>query len=238
MQRILITGANRGLGLEFTRQYLEKGKHVFATCRHPERAADLKKLLTKFPETLSIQKMDVSDARSIESAHTAISKETDTIDLLINNAGVYSAKGSASPQETIGKLNFDDAIGVFRVDAIAPILVAQEFLDLLRASQRAKIVNLTSGYGSVSNNTSGYPYYYSSAKAALNQMTRTLAADIRKWNITVVLMDPGWVSTDMGGRGAPVSPQSAVENMIEIFERITQNENGQNLNRFGQRQDW
>lgn len=238
MQHVLITGANRGLGFEFTRQYLVNGDRVFAACREPDRATELKRLLPEFPKRLSILQMDVADSTSIQAAHLVVARDTTVLDLLINNAGVYSSRGSASPGESLGALSFDDALRVLRTNSIGPLMVSQQFLELLVASEKGRIVNITSGYGSVSNNTSGFPYYYSASKAALNQLTRSIAADVHKRNVIAVVFDPGWVATDMGGPGAPVSPQDAVANLIDAIERLNAKDNGQFLNRFGERQNW
>lgn len=238
MHRILITGSNRGLGFEFTRQYAAKGSRVFATCRRPDDAAGLNRLAAAHREQISVHQLDVADSASIRGCFREISSETDQLDVLINNAGVYSAAGSASPAESLGNLTFEDALDVLRVNSVAPILVAQQFVHLLRASGQAKIVNITSGYGSISENTSGFPYYYSAAKAALNQMTRSLAHDVQKLRITAVVMDPGWVATDMGGESAPVSPEEAVRAMIQVVDSLTPRQNGQNLDRFGEKRPW
>lgn len=238
MQNVLITGANRGIGLEFTRQFVERGDRVFAACRNPDQAPDLQRLTSKHADRLTVVAMDVVDAKSIRASHSLVSKQTQVLDLLINNAGVYSARGSASPKESLGNLDFEDALLVMRVNAIGPILVAQEYLDLLKASKKGRIVNITSGYGSVSDNISRFPYYYSASKAALNQMTRSLAHDVRKWSMIALVMDPGWVATDMGGRSAPVSPEDSICNMIEVIDRLTAKESGEFLNRFGEKQNW
>jgi NAD(P)-dependent dehydrogenase (short-subunit alcohol dehydrogenase family) len=235
---ILITGANRGIGFEFTRQYVHRGERVFATCRQPERAVELQELFEEFPKQLRILPLDVGNLESIRHSHSQVMNSTDSLDLLINNAGVYSAKGSRSPQEALGSLDFDDALSVMRTNSIGPILIVQEYLDLLRASKLAKIVNITSGYGSVSNNTSRYPYYYAASKAALNQLTRSLAFDLRKYKMIALVLDPGWVATEMGGRSAPVSASESVRTMIEVVDRLSSKDNGEFLDRFGEKQDW
>lgn len=238
MQNVLVTGANRGIGLEFARQFAERGDRVFAACRQPDQASELQKLASKYSGRLSVLPMNVADAENIQAAHSLVSKETKVLDLLINNAGIYSARGSSSPKESLGNLNFEDALHVMRVNSIASILVAQEYLDLLKSSRSARIVNITSGYGSVSSNTSRFPYYYSASKAALNQLTRSLAHDVRKWNMIALVMDPGWVATDMGGRSAPTSPEESVRSMIQVMDRLTPKESGEFLNRFGEKQNW
>ena len=238
MEHILITGANRGLGLEFTRQYLEGGAHVFAGCRQPAAAISLHTLQARYPRRLSIVPLDVADADVIGRAHDMVHSQTESIDILINNAGIYSSHGSDEPLERLGRLSFEDALTVLRVNAVAPLLVAQQFLGLLRASRGAKLVNISSGYGSVSANTDGFPYYYSASKAALNMFMRSLAADAKRWGITTVLLDPGWVSTDMGGPGAPLAPKKAVAAMLRLIDALTPHHNGRFLTWQGDEQDW
>jgi NAD(P)-dependent dehydrogenase (short-subunit alcohol dehydrogenase family) len=127
---------------------------------------------------------------------------------------------------------------VLRVNAVGPLLVAQQCLALLRAGHHAKIISLSSGYGSVSSNSGGFPYYYSASKAALNMFMRSLAADAKRWGITTVLLDPGWVRTDMGGPGAPITPEEAVRRMIRLIDSLTLRQNGRFLNWQGHEQDW
>jgi NAD(P)-dependent dehydrogenase (short-subunit alcohol dehydrogenase family) len=238
MQHILVTGANRGLGLEFTRQYLARGDHVFAGCRQPATAAALHALQAKNPQRLSIVPLDVTDADAIQTWHQAVQSQTDRLDMLINNAGIYSSGGSDGPSERLGRLSFEDALMVLRVNAVGPLLVAQQCLDLLRAGHDAKIVNISSGYGSVSGNSGGFPYYYSASKAALNMFMRSLAADAKRWGITTVLLDPGWVRTDMGGPSAPMTAEKAVRSMIHLIDSLTPRHNGRFLNWQGHEQDW
>ena len=238
MEHILITGANRGLGLEFTRHYLERGEHVFAGCRKPSAASSLHALQARYPQRLSIVTLDVADADAIRTSHRAVRSQTNRLDVLINNAGIYASGGSDEPSERLGELSFEDALTVLRVNAVAPLLVAQQYLDLLRAGHNAKIISISSGYGSVSGNTGGFPYYYSASKAALNMFMRSLAADAKRWGITTVLLDPGWVSTDMGGPGAPVTPEEAVRRMIRLIDSLTLRQNGRFLTWQGDEQDW
>jgi NAD(P)-dependent dehydrogenase (short-subunit alcohol dehydrogenase family) len=238
MQRILITGANRGLGLEFTRQYLERGSHVFAGCRRPETARRLQTLRAIHQQRLSVVVLDVADPNTIQAAHATVRSQVDGLDVLINNAGVYSSRGSEETLERLGELTFEEALTVLRVNAVAPLMVAQQYLDLLRAGHDAKIVSISSGYGSVSANTGGFPYYYSASKAALNMFMRSLAADTKRWGTTTVLLDPGWVSTDMGGPNAPHTPKQSVRGMIRVIDTLTPQHNGRFFTWQGDDQPW
>ena len=238
MQRVLITGANRGLGLEFTRQYLERGARVFAGCRRPAEASQLRTLQAAQPQRLSVVALDMADANSIQAGHATVRSQVDGLDVLINNAGIYSSRGSAEPLERLGTLTFEEALMVLRVNAVAPLIVAQQYLDLLRAGHDAKIASLSSGYGSVSANTGGFPYYYSASKAALNMFMRSLAADAKRWGITTVLLDPGWVSTDMGGPHASITPKQSVRRMIHVIDTLTPRHNARFITWEGADQAW
>ncbi|HZP37633.1 MAG TPA: SDR family oxidoreductase [Methylomirabilota bacterium] len=226
VRRVLITGAGRGLGLAFTRRCLERGDEVFATCREPSRARDLDTLAEDYPDQLTVVALDVADAASIRAAHAAIRRRTRALDLLINNAGVYSRRGSADPTERLGTLRFDDALHVLRTNAVAPLMVTQQCLDLLEAGRGPRVVAISSEYGSVSENTDGFPYYYAASKAALNMMMRSLAADLRRRGIVAAILDPGWVRTDMGGRAAPLTPARSVAGMMRVIDGLTLRDSG------------
>jgi NAD(P)-dependent dehydrogenase (short-subunit alcohol dehydrogenase family) len=210
--RILVTGANRGLGLEFVRQFSARGDHIFAASRRGESGG--------FPGVTAVA-LDVADERSIEHAHRAVSGETDALDLVINNAGIYSTVGGRWTGESWGTLSGEEAVAVLRVNSVGPILIAQRFADLLSRGVNPKLANISSGYGSVSRNDGHFPYHYSASKAALNQYMRSFAQDARPLGITVLVLSPGWVRTDMGGPNATLSPGESVAGMIRIIDRIT-----------------
>jgi NAD(P)-dependent dehydrogenase (short-subunit alcohol dehydrogenase family) len=224
-RRVLVTGAGRGLGLELTRRYLERGDQVFATCRQPSRARDLAALAGAHRDQLTVLALDVADAASIRAAHAAVRRRTKALDLLINNAGVYSRRGSADPSERLGTLRFDDALHVLRTNAVAPLMVTQQCLDLLAAGRAPRVVAISSEYGSVSEND-GFPYYYAASKAALNMLMRSLAADVRRRGIVAAILDPGWVRTDMGGPQAPLTPARSVAGMMRVIDGLTARDSG------------
>ncbi len=230
MERVLVTGANRGIGLEFARQYLQRGSRVFAGYRRPDAAQHLESLKESHPDQLTILPLDVADADSIRASQQRVRTQVDSLDVLINNAGIGVA-------EHLGALNFDDVLRVMRVNAVGPLLIAQEYLDLLRAGENAKIANVTSGYGSVSQN-SGFPYSYSASKAALHQLMRSLAAEIRQWGIMTVLLDPGWVQTDMGGPNAPLPVEQSAGGMIKVIDALTPERSGAFINWQGSEMQW
>jgi NAD(P)-dependent dehydrogenase (short-subunit alcohol dehydrogenase family) len=238
MLRVLVTGANRGLGFEFARRYVERGDRVFAACRRPDATERLGALHASSPRELTLVSLDVTDRESIRQAHRRVRDETDALDVLINNAGIYSVRGSAEPTERLGALDFEDALTVLRANAVGPLIVAQEFLDLLRAGRRPRIASISSEFGSLTANTGGVPYYYGASKAALNMVMRSLAADARQSGITTVLLDPGWVSTDMGGPAAPTAPEVAVAGLIRVIDDLTPEHNARFITWEGREQAW
>ena len=164
-QRVLVTGANRGIGLEFARQLAARGDRVFATARDVSRATELRDLAKQYgDERVTIVPLDVDSADSIRAAADTVRKGTDALDLLVNNAGVYAARVSkdGQPAERLGEFNFDDALQVIRTNAVAPLMLTQAVLPLLKKGQTPKVVSITSGYGSVADNN-GFPYYYAAS---------------------------------------------------------------------------
>ncbi|RMF76948.1 MAG: SDR family oxidoreductase [Chloroflexi bacterium] len=224
-QRVFITGANRGIGLEFVRQLLARGDRVFATARRPQQADALQHLVTTYPQQLSILKLDVADNDAIEAAYQAVQAETNALDLLINNAGIIGMSDDRS-QQAFGNLNFEDTLYVLRVNAVGPLMIAQRFVELLKAGNSPRLVNITSQLGSLSRKTSGGRYHYDGSKAALNMFTRTLAFDLLPHGIVTIMIHPGWVQTDMGGDSANLTPQAAVKSMLHLFDNLTKDSAG------------
>jgi NAD(P)-dependent dehydrogenase (short-subunit alcohol dehydrogenase family) len=208
---VLVTGANRGIGLELTRIYTGRGDNVFAACREPAKATTL--------QSTGARLFPFDAAGPVAPLIFEVATNTSSLDLLINNAGIYSGKGDRWP-EPLGELNADDAALVFRVNAITPILLAQGVLDLLRSGSRPKVVSITSGYGSVSSNDGHFPYHYSASKAALNQYMRSFGWAAERWGIATAVINPGWVSTDMGGPGANLAPSDSAEGIVRVIDSL------------------
>ena len=223
----MVTGANRGIGLEFVRQLATRGDRVFATARDVKRATELQQLAKQHGDgRVKVIPLDVNAADSIRAAADAVQKETDALDLLINNAGVYAARVTAGgdPAEKLGDLNFDDALKVIRTNAVAPLILTQALLPLLKRGADPKVVSITSGYGSVADNN-GFPYYYAASKAALNMFMRSFAGDAAARGIITIVMSPGWVQTDMGGKSAPTPPEQSVAGMLKVIDGLTDADN-------------
>jgi NAD(P)-dependent dehydrogenase (short-subunit alcohol dehydrogenase family) len=228
MRHVLITGASRGIGLEFVRQFLARGDRVFAACRDPQNARLLHALAS---ERLHVIPLDAADEASIEASYAAVRAHTDALDVLINNAGITD-----DDNDVLGSLTFDVLMTILRVNAAAPILIAQRYLDLLQRGSDAKIVGITSEHGSIASKPDGGPYGYSASKAALNMLIRTLAFDVR--GITAFVIDPGWVRTDMGGQSASLSPERSVGGMMQIIDRAAPRDKGKFFRWDGQEEAW
>ena len=221
--RYLVTGANRGIGLAFARHLSERGDQVLATARHPEKARGLAKLSR-------LEQLDVVDEKSIASLARRIADQP--LDVLINNAGI----GDAGPR--FGHVSIEELEQAFRVNAIGPVAVTQALLPSLRAGQRRTVVNLSSGLASISENESGGWIAYRASKAALNQLTRTMAGELRKEGFICIAICPGWVKTDMGGHGASVSPDDSVAAMLKVVDRLKPSDTGRFLDRRGKQLPW
>jgi NAD(P)-dependent dehydrogenase (short-subunit alcohol dehydrogenase family) len=214
MPTLMITGANRGLGLEFTKQYLADGWKVVATCRDPQLADALHQLYTLYPDHLLIYRLDVANFTQIEQLAAELTGMP--IDILINNAGVYPMG-----KETFGQVDYQAWAETFRINSMAPLKMTEAFIDLLSLGQMKKVINITSKMGSIDDNTSGHHYLYRSSKTALNMVTKSMALDLAPKGITVIVMHPGWVQTDMGGSNAPTTIPQSITGMRKVIDRLT-----------------
>jgi len=216
-QRVFITGASRGLGLELTRQYLARGAQVFAACRCPEKADNLRALTTAASGQLIVLRLDVTNENTIDMIGRTVGAQADGLEVLINNA----ALGPTGPAEALTTVSSAALIEMFRVNAFGPLLVARRLADLLQAGRQPRLVNISSDAGSLAAKQGGGWYGYGGSKAALNLFTRALAADLRDAGIIVIAMHPGWVRTDMGGSQAPLLPTDAVRQILAVVDRLT-----------------
>ena len=215
--QVLITGANRGLGLEFTKQYAADGWNVIACCRHPQSALDLQALAAAY-SNVKIYALDVADFTQIDAL--AVQLRDESIDVLINNAGVY-------PASSFGDTNYDDWASGFKVNSMAPLKMAEAFVQHITRSQLKKIATLTSKMGSIDDNTSGESYSYRSSKCAVNMVMKSLSIDLKPYGISVVTLHPGWVQTDMGGSNALISAQTSVSGLRKVIADLNLGTTGQ-----------
>jgi len=231
-ERVLITGASRGLGLEFVRRFAARGARVFATCRDPGQAAALQEVADE-RDNVVVLPLDVTDEASIRAAVAAVQADGDgTLDVLVNNAGL-SPRG-----EEFANLDAAAMQGVFAVNAIAPMIVAQHFRPLLVGGDRPRIVNISSSMGSLEKKEYGRHYSYASSKAALNMLTRAAGHDLADEGIIVVALHPGWVQTDLGGTQATLSPRESVEGMIAVIDGLAPADSTRFLTWKGDRHPW
>ena len=231
MPSVLITGANRGIGLEFARQYLADGWQVYAACRDPTSASELRRLAQASDHNLRILALDVTNPETVK----AVAAELDgqAIDLLLNNAGVGGPRG-----QTIGNIDYKAWARVLDVNTVGAMRVSEAFVDNVARSERKLIVTLTSGMGSLADNTSGGSIAYRSSKAAVNMVMRSLAIDLAPRGITCVVVNPGWVLTDMGGTHATMTPAESVTRLRRLIENLGPAQSGKFFNHDGREYPW
>jgi NAD(P)-dependent dehydrogenase (short-subunit alcohol dehydrogenase family) len=212
MPSIFITGANRGLGLEFARQYAADGWTVVATCRDPSNATELKAL------DVEIIGLDVGDFTAIAGLRERLAGRH--FDILLNNAGIYGDRLA------FGELDAASWEQVLKINAIAPLKLAEALLPQLLAGQRKLMVFITSMMGSVAQNSGGGSYAYRSSKSALNAAVKSLSIDLAPQGVAALLLHPGWVKTDMGGANAAVEIKDSIVGMRRV---IAQTKPGESL---------
>jgi NAD(P)-dependent dehydrogenase (short-subunit alcohol dehydrogenase family) len=208
---VLITGANRGLGLEFARQYADAGWSVIGTARSPDRAGDLHAL------DVDVLQLDVTDRDSIAALKTSLGDRP--VDLLINNAGIFPRVSE------IDSVDADDYALTLMVNTLGPVLVTQAVMPNLRSGEMKRVVNITSGLGSIEQSSGGY-YGYRESKAALNMFTKSLASELGPEGFICLALHPGWVRTDMGGPGANLSAEESVSSMRAVIDNMDADDNG------------
>lgn len=236
MPRILITGASRGLGLEYARQYLEKGWEVIATARNPEGSPALKALESNGSGLLRPMTMDVTDHARVEAVASELAGES--LDILLNNAGTYGPKSAFEGMhyQSLESMDYELWREMHEINVMAAFKVAVCFKPHLEAAANPLLVNMSSDMGSIANNSMGHAYAYRSTKSALNMLTKGMAIEWQ--NITVIAMAPGWCRTDLGGPEAPVDPVESVRMQQKLFERLESSRSGEFINRFGENVDW
>jgi len=229
MPSVLITGANRGLGLEFAKQYAQAGYRVFATARTPSEATELSALASRH-DNISVHALDVSD----DASAPILAKELDKqpIDILLNNAGHWGGN-----RQAFGKIDYPSALETYSINALGPLRVAEAFVENVAASTRKLLVAVTSGMGSISD-SSGGSYAYRASKAALNMSFHNLGLDLKSRGIIAVVINPGWVQTDMGGKQAPTTTHDSISAMRTVFDGLTKADTGKFMNYKGGTLEW
>lgn len=228
----LVTGANRGLGLEFVRQLLARRQHVVATCRHPGKATALNTLAGEYPGRLHVLPLDVAEPRSHSELARELPLVTDgeKLDLLINNAGVL--RGS----ERFGHVQSADLETSFRTNAMGPFLLVQTLASQI--ADGGTVANISSEVGSIALRQEFRTPSYAIGKAAQNMTTSLLAQALESRRIKVVALHPGWVQTDMGGEQAALTPQESVAGLLQVIDRLSEDDSGEFLDWQGQTLPW
>ena len=232
METTLITGANRGIGLEFSRQLAEDGWCVLACSRDLEKSDALNKLAAEYPERITLYALDVTNHGQIEKLSQTLANKP--IDLLINNAGVFPDINDRS----FGQTDYDSWAHAFLVNTMAPLKIAEEFIDQVTQSSRKTIVTITSKMGSVADNGRGGSYIYRSSKSAVNMVIKSIAIDLESNDIISVLLHPGWVRTDMGGPSGLISVEQSVSGMLSVIREVTSADSGKFIAYDGQIIPW
>jgi NAD(P)-dependent dehydrogenase (short-subunit alcohol dehydrogenase family) len=209
---VLITGANRGIGLELSRQYAAAGWQVIGTARRPDDAEALRETGAE------VMQLDVTDPQSVDSLERGLDGRP--IDMLINNAGILPLMW------TLEEVDFEQFNRILAVNTVGPVRVTKALLSNLRAGGLKTVVNITSNLGSIAANTDGGFYGYRESKAALNMFTRSLAADLGPEGFTCITVHPGWVKTDMGGSSAPVEVEDSAAGIRRVIDSLSPADNG------------
>jgi NAD(P)-dependent dehydrogenase (short-subunit alcohol dehydrogenase family) len=230
--RAIVTGANRGIGLELVRQLKARGDEVEACARQPAEAEALKALAG---DRVRLHALEVTDDRSVRALANAL--EGVAIDIVFNVAGVYGGPGQ-SVRQMADDLALGDVARTYDVNAMGPLRVAVALLPNVRLGAIKKLVHVTSGMGSIDDNTSGGYYAYRMSKAALNMMSKSLAVDLKREGIASYVINPGWVQTDMGGRSAPTRVEDSVKAILREVDRATLADSGAFLDYKGGRLTW
>lgn len=228
---VLVTGANRGLGLEFCRQYAAAGWRVFAACRAPANAAGLLALAGQYAG-ISIHTLDVADFAQADALAAELAGEG--IDLLLNNAGVFGDTGGRG----FGNLDYAAWEHTLRINVMAPMKLAEAFVPHLQRGQGRLIATVSSLMGSLADNTSGGSILYRSSKAGVNAAMKSLAIDLQPRGIGVLILHPGWVKTDMGGPNALIEVEESIAGMRRVLDEFTPQQSGGFVRYDGQTAPW
>lgn len=226
MPTVLITSASRGIGLEFVRQYAAQGWKVLAACRAPAAATTLRGVAGD----VDVLRMDV---RSLAAVRAAADANADPVDLVINSAGVIGKTGDGP-----GRMDYAMWAETMDVNAMGPVRVLDAFADRLASSERKLAVTITSGMGSLADTGSGMAVMYRTSKAAVNMAMRARSFDLKQRGITVAVINPGWVQTDMGGDNATLSVEDSVTAMRQVIDSLTIAQTGAFLNYDGRTYAW
>ena len=230
MRTVLITGANRGIGLGLTTRFLQQGYKVIATCRNPDGARELWELEHEHKEQLQLETLDITSATSISSLANKLDL-AHGLDILINNAGVLYGY-----DQTMETLNLEDLDRSLRVNLFGTIAMTQALWPAIKRAAQPVIANVSSRMGSIADNTSGGAYAYRISKTALNMFVKNLA--LEHPDVTCLALHPGWVQTEMGGKGASLSVHEAAQGLYRVISEANTSISGHFLNYKGEHIPW
>lgn len=231
MKTVLITGANRGLGLEHARRYAQRGVEVFATARSPGSADALHALAAAYPGRFTVLHYDAADPHAPASIKEALADTP--LDLLLANAGAVGESGQA-----LGNIHVEAVLELIRINALAPLKLVEALIYNITLSERKLVALQSSRMGSMGENKAGGSYEYRLSKVAVNMIARNLAVDLRPRGVQVVALHPGWVRTRMGGSNAPVAVEAAVAGQQQLLDGLTAEHSGRFFNYDGTELPW
>jgi NAD(P)-dependent dehydrogenase (short-subunit alcohol dehydrogenase family) len=216
MRSVFITGTNRGIGLAFVREYLARGERVFAACRVPESASHLQQLKQIYGDQLVLIRLDVTEPHALQAAVQEVQRDTSTLDILINNAGVFF------PSMSITELRPDTLTQSFAVNSVAPLLISQQLLPLLQTSSSSKIINVTAPTRPISQLQQMEHHSYMASRYALNALTKMMALELRALGMLVVALWPGYLRTDMNNMAeAATPPEEALPQVVNLIDNLS-----------------
>ena len=230
MSVIVITGANKGIGLELTKIYANQGDTVYACCRNPDTAEELNALAQQ--QDVNIVEVQVGEDASVDALATTLGKTA--IDLLINNAGT---PGPAFDKQTATSMDFAGWAETMNINTMAPVRVMHALMQNLKSSGDAKVVSITSQMGALALDMP-VAYAYSTSKAALNKYMKMAALELAKENIGIAVIHPGWVQTDMGGPGADITPLESATGIADVISKLDTSNNGSFWKWDGEKHAW
>lgn len=216
MATVMVTGANRGIGLELVKLYAARGDTVIACCRNVAAAAEL----AAVDGNVEVAELTVNDAASVAALVKALGKRP--VDTLINNAGIL---GPDNDEQNAYRMDFAGWAETFEVNTMGPVRVMQALMDNLRAGTSPKVVTITSQMGALSLDMA-VSYAYCSSKAALNKFMKLAATELGKDGISVCVIHPGWVQTDMGGSGAEITPRASAQGIVQTIDKLSAKNSG------------
>lgn len=239
MPSVLVTGSNRGLGLELVRQYAAEGWRVIACCRRPDQAEKLRGIEAEASGRVSVHGLDVTDFDAVDD----LARELDgqAIDVLINCAGLIGRKNfdqGVMADQAFGNSDYDEWADIYRTNVMGPMKMSEAFVEHVARSDQKKIITLTSEVASMSENNFGGLYAYRASKAAVNGIMRSMSIDLAKRNVVAIPLHPGWARTEMGGSMATVDPADSARGMRDVIARAGMAQSGHYLVYDGSEMAW